>query len=562
MMPQLLNQNLFHRLPSALAASGFGAIGLLLLLTFSGTAAAETLRFQLTPGDRQAQAREDAPLDSIENGRITIHSVGITGFPATFPEFGITREHVREILTRHTADKNSRMTVSDMHRMADELTRYYREQGLAFAEFIISPQEIVSGHLEIHLMVSRLTGIHIKGNELYSGPQIVSYFDNQMMAPVYTPDIEKALERLNRLPGLNVFGIFSMGRQQGEAVLNLRAEEAPPRETTLRMDNHGLDNTGEFRAILRHREHNVLSSGGSLTLTAMTTEESSNLYGSVSYLQPLGLSSQFSASVSYNEFAVNNDFAALGLTGDLLDATLGWEYHLEHQAGRDSSLGLRVSSREASVSSEAFPELLDSDYRYINVAPYLELIQSLPGWRLKQSLRLSPVYGSVTDTSNTPGLDDYTLVKWRYALRHQWLSEWPEFQASLSISGQHTGDSLPPSERQPLAGPTSNKGFDTGLYSADSYYRTSFMQTLYRLQTDNQWQLVPYVFLDYSDGNKEGTGTSKAQFLSTGLGMEFSWRKSLQGGITWGYAIDSEITPDPGPLDSDTAVYGNLSIGF
>ncbi len=40
--------------------------------------------------------------------------------------------------------------------------------------------------------------------------------------------------------------------------------------------------------------------------------------------------------------------------------------------------------------------------------------------------------------------------------------------------------------------------------------------------------------------------------------MEFAWGKTLQAGINWGYALDSEITPDPGPLESDSAVYGYL----
>ena len=44
--------------------------------------------------------------------------------------------------------------------------------------------------------------------------------------------------------------------------------------------------------------------------------------------------------------------------------------------------------------------------------------------------------------------------------------------------------------------------------------------------------------------------------------MEFAWGKTLQAGINWGCALDSEITPDQGPLESDSAVYGYLSTRF
>lgn len=539
-----------------------GAVGLAAAMCVPHSVIAENMHFQLAPESYSGNKTGPAPLDAITNGRIAIRSVEIQGSPVLYPELGIRRDDVREILVRHIDKEQGQLTVSDMHRMADELTLFYREKGLSFAEFIVSPQEIISGELKINLLVGVLTEIHVRGNENYTTPQILSYFRNQMMAPVYTPDIEMALERLNRLPGLDVFGIFSVGRKQGEAILNLRAKEAPARETLVRLDNHGVENTGEFRAIVQHNEHNLMSSGGSLSVTVMTTDESSNLYGGLHYQQPVGLSSQFLASVSYNQFTVNGEFEALGLEGDLLDATLGWDYLPEHQPGFDSTLGLKVSARQATVSSDAFPQLLDSEYRYIHIAPSLDFVHTKSTWRLKQSLRLTPAYGALTDTENTEELDDYTLLRARYALRHQWLSDWPEFQISLTLEGQVTGDSLPPSERQSLSGPKAARGFDTGLYSADSYYRTSLMQTLYRLGTDSHWQLVPYVFTDYSDGRKENEIASEARFLSAGAGMEFAWGKTLQAGINWGYALDSEITPDPGPLESDSAVYGYLSTRF
>lgn len=525
-MLQSVPANLLSRLAGSRRRSIAG-LAMAAILGLPGAAVAESLHFQLAPAPADAARTETAPLDAITNGRIAIRSVEIQGSPVLYPGLGILREDVHRILARHIDKAGGNMTVSDMHRMADELTLFYREKGLSFAEFIVSPQEIISGQLQIDLLVGVLTEIHLKGNHHYTTPQILSYFRNQMMAPVYTPDIESALELLNRLPGLEVFGIFSVGRKQGEAILNLRAQEASPRETLVRLDNHGIEDTGAFRAIIQHRERNLLSAGGSLSVTAMTTEESDNLYGGLSYQQPVGLSNQFSVSASYNQFAVNGEFAALGLEGDLLDATLGWEYLPEHQPGFDSTLGLQVSARQATVSSDAFPQLLDSEYRYINVAPSLEFVHTKSTWRLKQSIRLTPAYGILTETENTGELDDYTLLRARYAARHQWLSDWPEFQISLTLEGQVTGDSLPPSERQSLSGPRAARGFDTGLYSADSYHRTSLMQTLYRLGKDRQWQLVPYVFADYSDGRKETDMTSKARFFSAGAGVEFAWGRTL-----------------------------------
>lgn len=532
-----------------------------LLLLVAGTSSAVEVRFDLGPKAPIISDGEPG-LDPIENGRVMVRSISLKGRPVEFPELGISRSKLEEILTRHLKKSDGQMNVSDMHRMADELTFFYREHGLAFAEVYVTPQEIIQGHLVMDVVIGTLSEIRLAGHEHYGTRQILDAFDGQLLAPVYEPDIEAALERLNRLPGLQVYGVFSMGMSSGETRLNLRIEEDTPRETLLRLDNHGIKNTGEYRAIIQHREHNLFQTGGSLTATAMSTNEGGNLFGGLGYRQPVGISHTITGSLSHNQFAINGEFASLGLEGTLQDLTLGWEYLPEHSPGYDATLGVNLSGRKAEITSDEFRSLLESDYQYLALTPFLTLSQSRSRMRLRHVLNITPSFGTITDSHNANLEDQYIILKTDYTVRHQWLKDAPEYQVSLSFAGQYSPDALPASERQSLTGPSQVRGLDAGLYSADSHYRLSLMQTLYRYDRDGVWQLVPYTYIDHANGRKELETASKARFLSAGLGVEFAYGKRLQAGFNWGYAIDSNITPETGADDEKSAVYGYLSTRF
>ncbi|MAL97067.1 ShlB/FhaC/HecB family hemolysin secretion/activation protein [Hydrocarboniclastica marina] len=557
------NKNRSRGFGTANAFVGFFRLFTLSLALTLGAGAANAVEVRFEFGPRAAPVANGEPgLDAIENGRVTVRSVSLKGRPVEFPDLGISRARLEQILVRHIRKNEGHMSVSDMHRMADELTLFYREQGLSFAEVYVTPQEIIQGHLVMDVVIGLLSELRLVGNAHYGTDQILDAFNGLLLAPVFAPDIEAALERLNRLPGLEVFGVFSMGTHPGETRLNLKVREDNPRETLLRLDNHGIKNTGKYRAILQHKEHNLFRTGGSFTATAMTTEEGGNLFGGLSYRQPVGLAHTFAASVSHNQFAINGEFEALGLQGTLQDATMGWEYLPEHSPAYNATLGLNVSGRKADIISDEFRELLESDYQYVAITPFIRLEQSKARWRLRHVLNISPSFGSILDSTNTELEDQYLILKTNYTLRHQWLKDAPEYQISFAFDAQYSADPLPASERQSLTGPSQVRGFDAGLYSADSHYRVSLMQTLYRYDWGSAWQLVPYTYTDYAYGQKELETTDEASFLSAGLGLEFAYGKRIQAGLNWGYAIDSSIKPETGADEAESALYGYLSTRF
>ncbi|TVP55806.1 MAG: ShlB/FhaC/HecB family hemolysin secretion/activation protein [Halomonadaceae bacterium] len=514
-------------------------------------------------------AREMTPQainpDAIQDGQILISSIELRGEQLLFPALGITREVMRERLVDTYLRQGPTLSVGEMHRLADELTRYYREHGLTFATVVVIPQEIVNGSLILRLRSGRLAEIHTHGNSLYSSQQLMAPFREQMGGPVYEPAVEQALDRLNRQAGLRVFGIFSMGTHDGETRLNLRVRKEQRQRTEIRIDNHGLDDTGEYRLLLRHSVNNPFRDGGTLSATALVTNESGNLLGGLAYQRPFADRSRLELSLMRSEFSLGGDFSVLGLGGTLDMASVAWG--LDNLAPWDPRSRARVTlaAKRAEVDSDVFSEVLAERFSYFTLSPQLTRQWRQARWRLHHEVTATPLFGVVTSSSgNNPPDSSFNAISGQYRGQHDWAGAPGRFPSQVSLEGTFSPDGLPSSERFSLTGPNGVRGFSPGLFSADSAYKLVLEQTLYALQWRADWQLRPFIFADHAQGLRvvDGGSDSSARFLGAGLGVELGYRNLARAGLNWGYALDQGNSSDLIIEQENNALYGYLSVRF
>lgn len=538
-------------------------LGLLMLVLWPQGSMAGNLHIDLLAPEI---AREMTPgavePDGIRDGQILIRSIELRAQKVSFPELGITRQKIRELLVKRYLQLGPTLSVGAMHRLADDLTGLYRDQGLHFATVVVTPQEIVDGHLVLRLRVGTLSEVQVHGNQLYTSTQLLAPFREQMAGPVYGPDVERGLNRLNRLAGLRVFGIFSVGRSDGETRLNLRVQQERHQDTEVRMDNHGLVDTGENRLLLRHSRNNLFRQGGTLTATALITNESGNLLGGLGWQRPVAHQQRISLSLMRSEFAIGGEFAVLGLRGTLDMASIGWglDSLAPHLPG--ASFQLTLAAKQAEVKSDLFARDLAQKFRYVTLTPALNYRWHQPDLRLTHLASANPLLGVIRQSENTDPESPFTALRGEYNLRHELTLGGGQFPTQLQLRGVYSPEGLPSSERWSLTGPDAVRGFSPALFSSDRAWLASLEQTLYAWQWANDWRTRPYLFIDQAQGWLADSSGSEARFLGAGVGLDLSFRDTIRAGLHWGRALDQDNSDNLAIEEGNDAVYGHLSVRF
>src|SRR5690606_18849261 len=106
------------------------------------------------------------------------------------PEYGITDAFISRRLKRFTAVRSEWMSVSDMHRMADDLTLAYHEKGLTFNQVFVLPQEISNQTLTLNVLAGRLAEINVINNQHYDRTLISAPFMHLLGRVVHEPDVK------------------------------------------------------------------------------------------------------------------------------------------------------------------------------------------------------------------------------------------------------------------------------------------------------------------------------------------------------------------------------------
>ncbi len=516
------------------------------------------LTFDLIPSEQIEGLEEERGV--IEDGKLIVRKLRLKGKQLLFPERGVTRPYLREVIVDHYIQRGPLLSVSEIHDLSYKLARAYRDRGLTFAEVYVTPQEVVAGEVTLRVLVGELAEVRVLGASHYTAAQLIEPFESQFGLPVYVPAVERGIERVNRLPGLEVFGIFSAGRERGETRLNLRVTEETVRRTRLVIDNHGMDETGRHRLRLQHQENNLWGLGERLRVTAIATEQSGTLMGGIHYAQPLGYEGQsWGFGVSRSQFDVDGRFASLGLTGRL--DTVSGHWSLEPLAGGPTRWSTALAYKQARVDSDRFPVLLGDESDYVTAQLRYDRGLQTPAGHLVQTIDVAPLAGYTVETDNTSLDNRFLKLNAGYALRYNWQST-AHFPSRLILRGQYSPDPVPSSERKALTGAGAVRGYEPGRFSADSGFRVTLEQQLYAFRWGSGWRVSPGLFTDFARGwREEAAGDSQARFWGGGIGVDLNYGSRLQLALHWGHPIDEQDPTANGPED-DSRVHGLLSVSF
>ena len=177
---------------------------------------------------------------------------------------------------------------------------------------------------------------------------------------------------MNRLPGIRIFGFYSLGAHPGQVRLNLHVMRETAFNGSVRADNYGVSDTGTHRILATLSRYNVSQRGDTLSARLLATEEDGNLYGGINYRLPLLNDRDAVTTGLYrNQFQVAGDFADLELEGELSGISLGLERRILQEIHAKSRLQLALGLKRSRIRSAIFSDIFASTTEYATAAAAL-----------------------------------------------------------------------------------------------------------------------------------------------------------------------------------------------
>jgi len=508
-----------------------------------------------TPG-RQRKA-------NFVNGKALIKRIELKG-DSLFPQYGVTQQYISSKLNSAFSGMDPWMTISDMHSLADTLTIAYHEKGLTFNQVFIVPNEIEGNTLVMNILPGRVSEINLKNNKLYSEDQIKAPFMHLLGKVVYEPDIQDAMKKANMIPGLKVFGFFSMGKHPGQTRLNLHILKETRHAFSARVDNYGVNNTGVYRIIGQYSQNNVSGLGDTLSATLVSTNETGNLYGAIGYRIPTrNPNNAFGANAYSNQYEITGDFKELGLSGHLEALSGFYQSTLLKEDNATASFYVDFALKNSSVTSEEFKDIFAETTTYTTMDFKFDAAVIPSSGHNKQSLSAGMTLGSVIDTDNEDTDKAIYITHLSYEYQQRWLPGNPsEYVSSAGISIHYTPQSLPSSERNVMTGPYGVRAYEPALFSADTMYSITLKQSMRYLRPIGGLGILPFGFVDYAYGEQNTHVGSTGAFLGAGFGLDILYKSSVNGRLTIGMPLAESLTEELLEQPTGPVVYSHVNFIF
>lgn len=182
------------------------------------------------------------------------------------------------------------LTLLEIKKVADIITKYYRSCGYFVARAYIPVQDLHDNVVKISIIEGMYGTFHIKNSSSVNDATINRYLSKLDSQSVISMDeLEKQILLINSLSGVQIVNteIFP-GEQVGSSDFTITAKEHKRFEGYAGVDNYGNKYTGEYRASANGTINSPTGYGDSLSIYVLNSLSSGLKYGHLSYALPIG----------------------------------------------------------------------------------------------------------------------------------------------------------------------------------------------------------------------------------------------------------------------------------
>lgn len=473
------------------------------------------------------------------------------------------------------------VTLGQIETVANKITAFYREKGFILAKAYIPQQKVRDGVVNLTLLLGTLGEVAVNGNALYDAPTLQSVFDGLLTKPVTNKMVEENLFIINDYPGISVSGYFEPGYQVGDTRLNINVKNESRYNASIRVDNHGTDESGLYRLYANAQINNILGNADYLQLGVLqTTSPRNTTYYQLNY-ETNFFSPRFRLTLdaSQNDFVVDqSQFANINLRGVVDVLGLSLRYISEHSRTENSNYVFRYETIKSDLQIGNLPDIgnaLDEELTQYSLKYNFDFLQDA-NKRLHQG-SIKYTYGNFDFGVNLGQDEQYNILAADYTLLSFVKVPFTESNSRLIIRShaQYSGTNLSSIVRFSLAGPTRSRAFSPSLFTADDaiYLGTDWVFNSpdifdFDIGSVNFKKFVkPFIFLDYSYGKQysivDGERGATGQIADIGFGLQFSHGYTFSGNLQFGFpVIDKFSSTSQQPVSDSMRVVFDVQYSF
>lgn len=502
-------------------------------------------------GESYAQGRLNPQQEQVQ---FRIQALRVEGFDEE-SHFNVRNSDLTQQIALERGRFGDTVTVSELHQVADALTLFFRRKGYSFHSVYLPPQKVSGGLVVLKLRVGVLSDVHVINQTQLKDSRFSGPFKHLKSKLLYSPHIEQAVQAVKMQAGLQVFAFFSRGANPGEARLNLRVQPSSKRSFEVKADNYGSETSGKNRLSGTYTEYQLTGHHDVLSLSLMrVVDDISNTYGGVYYKLPFaGLRYELTASASSNQFEVGDYLSNLDFRGDTFSYTIGISRYFDFHPQTRSTLQLYLSNKRSELAPDGQVAVYEETSQSANLGWQKRLQGEGARWMLHSNLELSTgQYENLGDTAS----ESFARMSFSEFFMTGFSQQRTRNVLQFNLRGQYSRDELPVAESLPITGVYGAKGYVPSTFNAD---RGAILSTEWRwpnvfMVERGRWHIEPYLHADFAYG-EDGFGDllSRADYLSTGLGLRLNFGKHVSAQLTYAQGVQGQI--DEVEVDDDKQVW-------
>lgn len=369
---------------------------------------------------------------------------------------------------------NKPVTLADLYRAADAITKYYQSRGYGLARCTIPQQEFAKGIATLEVVEGRIGKVAVEGESRTREAVLRKQAGALKSGDVYTDAVmDRAVLLLNDLPGVQAQATLAPGAEFGTADLDYKVQEAPPLAGNLSVDDYGRRDVGLVRFNAEADVASPTGSGDRLSANLTHSEDDLLNFGGLTYSLPLGpAGGRFTADYNQSRYRVANFTpSALAISGGSTNSGLSYSY--AELRGRQQNLylggGIQHSGSATVVNTVT---VSDTNLTLAQFTAYYT--------RVRDDNSYYSLSGTFSSNGHRNDGSHGAYERARLELDGSYVQP---FAASWTFIGKGAGvwspDPLSDTEKYSLGGPDNVRGFlsseqrgDSGLFASGELQRS------------------------------------------------------------------------------------------
>ncbi len=444
----------------------------------------------------------------------------------------LTEQQALSVLNKYSGQQSG---LEGLNAARDELEQLLASNGYPFYRVTLPPQELFDGAVKFRIVQFKLGKVIVEGNQHFSVENIKNSIPYLKVGESpNTQKISQSLSLANENPAKKVSLNFKAAEEPERIDALLRVQDNNPQSFYVQLNNSGTEDGAETRMSMGYQHNGLWGIDHGLTFTYTTAPDDSEAISQwgLTYSMPLyehGASLSFLFSDSKIDSGTVAEYFEVSGSGSV--AGVDYKRSLtrigNYTHGYNTSLQIKNFTNNVSFLGQ--PIGTDSKTQPLTVG-YNGALQKTSGqWLFNTDITMNLPGGTGNedkdyDIAREGATADWVTFHFGVKYSHRFAGN---ALLNFKISGQQTGNPLVSGEQFGVGGAHSVRGYDDRSVSGDTGYEAGIEYWFSPIFKGSIRPLIFYDMADVSLLDVQAGQTSGYSISSVGVGMRYSWKKSV-----------------------------------